>query len=98
MYISEYKNATDDEIRNKLLNAYNKKVVCVTKNVLFLSAKEASVWLGVDPSAIRKCCTGDSKTCGIDNDTQEHMQWMYYEDYIEKFDKGTLLLYGSLSA
>ena len=89
---------TENDIREKLINAYSNKVVCVTKNLLFLTSKEASEWAGVSASAVTKCCAKDTKSCGIDKDTNEPMHWMYYDDYIKNYDKSTLLLFGRLSA
>ena len=97
-YLEDYNNMTEADIQEKLINAYSNKVVCMTKNLLFLSSKEAAEWVGVSASAIQKCCTKDTKSCGIDKDTNKPMNWMYYNEYINQYDKSTLLLYGSLSA
>ena len=98
VYLEDYNNMTENDIREKLINAYSNKVVCVTKNLLFLTSKEASEWAGVSASAVTKCCAKDTKSCGIDKDTNEPMHWMYYDEYIKNYDKSTLLLFGRLSA
>lgn len=97
-YLEDYNNMTETDIKQKLIDAYSNKVVCVTKNLLFLTSKDASEWVGVSTSAITKCCAKDTKSCGIDKDTNKPMHWMYYKEYIEKYDKSTLLLYSRLSA
>lgn len=97
-YLEDYNNMTEMDIQEKLLNAYPKKVVCLNNNLLFLTPKDASEWVGVSSSAVTKCCTKSTKSCGIDEDTKEPMHWMYYDEYIKNYDKSTLLLYGRLSA
>lgn len=97
-YLEDYNNMTEMDIKEKMLNAYPKKVVCLTKKLLFLTPKEASEWIGVSSSAVTKCCIKDTKSCGIDKDTNQPMHWMYYDEYIKSYDKSTLLLYGRLSA
>lgn len=97
-YLEDYNNMTESDIQEKILNAYPKKVVCLNKNLLFLTPKEASEWVDVSPSAITKCCTKATKSCGIDKDTNQPMHWLYYDEYIKNYDKSTLLLYGRLSA
>ncbi|MSS38938.1 hypothetical protein FYJ37_00880 [[Clostridium] scindens] len=97
-YLEDYNNMTETDIQEKLLNAYPKKVVCLNKNLLFLTPKEASEWVGVSSSAVTKCCTKATKSCGVDKDTNHPIHWLYYDEYIKKYDKSTLLLYGRLSA
>lgn len=41
-----------------------KEVICVEKNETYSSSKEASCRLGIDDSAITKCCKGKRKTAG----------------------------------
>lgn len=92
MYYDEYLELDDSEIMHRILRAYNKKVVCVSKNLLFLDPTDASKWIHRTPSAISKCCTKETKYCGKDIDTGESLKWMYYSEYKEKHDVNNLIL------
>lgn len=41
-----------------------KKVICVEKNKIFNSIKEASDFIGVSPASVCNCCKGKTKTSG----------------------------------
>lgn len=86
-YLEDYNNMTENDIQEKLIGAYTKKIVCITKNLLFLTSKDVSEWVGVSVSAVTKCCTKATKSCGIDKDTNEPMRWMYYDEYIKIMTK-----------
>ena len=44
--------------------SYERRVLCVESNEAFRSAKEAGERLGIDRSAISKCCKGKRETAG----------------------------------
>lgn len=97
-YLDEFEHMTKEDIRKHLIDAYSKKVVCISKGILFATIKDAAEWVGVSSSAISKCCSGLSKSCGKDTDKGTPMHWKYYNDYIINNDIGTLSLYGRLGA
>ena len=52
------------ETRNKISTANSVKVLCVEKNLIYNSIKEASTILGIDKTSISKCCKGKQLTAG----------------------------------
>ena len=101
MYFDEYEKLSDYEKSNykpKENDVYT-KVVCLNTHVLFNIMNDAKEWCNMkSTTGIVNCCTGKYKTSGKHPETGESLRWMYYKDYIEKFDESTLLLYGRLSA
>lgn len=97
VYLDDYNKMSKQDIDDMIFNVYNKKVVCISKNIVFANASDAAEWVGVSSSAIGKCCTGDSKTCGKDKETGQPLLWQYYNDYIKENDKDALFRYGRLS-
>ena len=101
MYLDEYEKLSDDEIDNykpKENDAYT-KVVCLNTHILFNIMNDAKEWCNMkSTTGIVNCCTGKYKTSGKHPETGESLRWMYYKDYIEKFDESTLLLFDRLSA
>ena len=51
---------------------------------------DAAEYYGIKtPNGITQCCTGKYKSSGTLPDGTK-LRWMYYKDYIEKFDESTL--------
>ena len=100
MYLDEYEKLSDDEIDNykpKENDAYT-KVVCLNTHILFNIMNDAKEWCNMkSTTGIVNCCTGKYKTSGKHPETGESLRWMYYKDYIEKFDESTLLSFDGLS-
>ena len=60
---------------------------------------DAKEWCNMkSTTGIVNCCTGKYKTSGKHPETGESLRWMYYKDYIEKFDESTLLSFDRLGA
>lgn len=95
MYLDEYEKLSKEEILNykpKENNVFT-KVVCLNTNVVFDKINDAKEWCGSKTTTgIVNCCTGKYYTSGKHPMTGEALRWMYYKDYIEKFDKSTLSL------
>lgn len=102
MYLDEFENYSDDEINQYLMNKDNNvgtKVVCLNTNVVFNTIKSAYEWCGSkSPAGIIHCCKGKYLTSGKHPTTQEPLKWMYYDDYIKKYDESALLLFDKKSA
>lgn len=101
MYLEEYEKLSKEEIDNytPMDNLSCTKVVCLNTNVLFNKIKDASTWCNSkSTTGIVNCCTGKYKTSGKDPKTGDPLKWMYYEDFINKYDKSTLLSYDNMSA
>lgn len=102
MYLDEFENYSDDEIKQYLMNKDNNvgtKVVCLNTNVVFNTIKSAYEWCGSkSPAGIIHCCKGKYLTSGKHPTTQEPLKWMYYDDYIKKYDESALLLFDKKSA
>lgn len=92
MYLNEYKKLSDEEIANykpKENGAYT-KVVCLNTLQVFNRIMDAAEYYGIKtPNGITQCCTGKYKSSGTLPDGTK-LRWMYYKDYIEKFDESTL--------
>ena len=69
----------------KKLSDYKKiKVICLTTNKVFNSAKEAGFFYGLKGGThITACCKGKRNYCGKLEDGTK-LQWMYYEDYLKE--------------
>lgn len=101
MYLDEYEKLSEDDIKNykPKENESFTKVVCLNSNILFNKLKDASDWCGIKTTTgIINCCVGKYHTSGKHPETGEPLRWMYYKDYIEKFDESTLLPFDRLSA
>lgn len=102
MYLDEFENYSDDEIKQYLMNKDNNvgtKVVCLNTNVVFNTIKSAYEWCGSkSPAGIIHCCKGKYLTSGKHPTTQEPLKWMYYDDYIKKYDESALLLFDKKGA
>ena len=89
-YHRDYVFMTEEEKKEKIETAqlrYNeKKVICLNNLQVFNAPKFASQWCETTSTdLIKMCCRGVIKTTGKDKNTQENLQWMYYEDYIKEF-------------
>lgn len=93
MYLDEYKKLSEQEILNykpKENGAFT-KVVCLNDHKVFNKITDACDWCkSKSTTGIVNCCTGKYHTSGKHPDTGEPLKWMYYKDYIEKFDESTL--------
>ena len=75
----KYAEDDDNESKQKMSKAYNKKVVCITTGKTFDSIKEASDNYDVAQSGILRCCKGKLKSSGkLPNGVR--LQWKYSED------------------
>lgn len=96
MYLNEYNKLTDEELANykpKENGAYT-KVVCLNTLQVFDRIIDAAEYFGIKtPNGITQCCTGKYKSSGTLPDGTK-LRWMYYKDYIEKFDESTLSYLG----
>lgn len=95
IYLEDYRKMSEgeiDTIKNSTKSRI-KPVVCLNTKVVFNSATIAGEWCGVKNNAIRRCISKERNSGGKHPETGERLTWMYYEDYIEKFDKSTLTHY-----
>ena len=69
------------ETKNKLREVNSIKVICITTNKIFNSAKEGSEYYQCDTCNISKCCQGKLNICGKLEDNTP-LIWMYYEEYL----------------
>ena len=92
----------DDYLANGLKeydNKNRKKLVCINNNYLFNTLEEGAKWAGLKTSGsitqfLRR--DGNHEYAGKHPDTHEKLKWMYYEDYIKKFDASALIEYQSI--
>ena len=73
-------NKIINERRKNAVEASKKKccksVICIEKNNIFKSAREANYETGVSYKCISLCCLGKQYTAG-------GLHWMFYEDYLK---------------
>ena len=62
-------------------NPNSKKIVCLTTDKIYDSAKTASKENGCNYSKLCMCCRGERKSCGKDKNGNP-LHWMFYKDYI----------------
>ena len=58
------------------------KIICLTTNEIFESAKYALEKYDISKSGLSSCCTKRQRTCGKLEDGTV-LEWMYYEEYLE---------------
>ena len=58
-------------------NPRARKIKCLNNNKIFLCAKDAADWCGIDKSGICKCAKGKQKTAGKDPKTKKPLKWVY---------------------
>ena len=109
-WLDEYENMSEEDFDkywewckpikpdNSGKNNYGSKaVVCLTTLEKFDCISDAKKkYKGTQVTNISRCCEGTRKHCGKLEDGTK-LQWMYYKDYIEKFDESTLLSFDRLS-
>lgn len=83
VYYDKYKTLRDDDIQQMLSRSKEKKVICLTTEIVFNSIKEAGEYYKCGSSKIVEVCKGRRKTCGKLGDGTP-LVWMYYKDYIKK--------------
>lgn len=91
MYMEDTETEEGKEKINKILNNnyFEKKkypttpVYCVELNTYFISSKEAKEKLGIDSSAILKCCKGKIKSAGKHPIIKEPLHWKYSKDRLD---------------
>ena len=94
MYLDEYEAIQKGEkyihkeaIRKRAETINMRKVICLNNNKIFKSLAEASKFYNIPyGSYLSQCCNGKKESAGIDPETGEKLKWMYYEDYLEKFE------------
>lgn len=89
-FIDEYENGLEKGSLkyNKISEATDEKVICVTTGEIFNNAKSASNKYNVNKFNIIRCCKGKSITCGKLDNTR--LMWMFKNEY-DKYEKeGTL--------
>ena len=90
MYYEEYKNKTDEEIKeivNKTSTAKN-LFVCVNTGEIFNDIYSALKFANLKSKAnIYACCIGEKNFAGKHPQTKEPLKWMYYKDYINEEKK-----------
>lgn len=58
------------------------KVICITTNKIFDSAKVGAEFYGITGTHITKCCKGKLKSSGKFNGTK--LLWKYYDEYLKQ--------------
>lgn len=85
LYYNDYlkKLENGEEIIMVVSNKYRrKKIICVTTNMIFDDAKDASIYAQIDNGTITKCCRGQNKSAGKLPDGTP-LKWMYYSDFLK---------------
>lgn len=78
VYYKDYINGNyDSKVKRK-----GGKIICLTTNEIFESAKYALEKYDISKSGLSSCCTKHQKTCGKLEDGTV-LEWMYYEEYLE---------------
>ena len=64
----------------------SKPVICLNNNMVFGSICDANIWAGLpyNSSSISDllCGRDHRKTAGVDRNTNEPLEWMYYSEYL----------------
>ena len=68
----------------KAIKKTSKKVICLNNKQIFVSLSQATHRTGINN--IYKCCKGKTTYSGKDPITKEKLHWMYYDEYIEKYN------------
>ena len=80
MYYRDYLMLSEGEIQDKLKKA-DIRIICITTNEIFQSAKEGGEKYNIYNSNIIDCCQNEIKKAGkLDDGTP--LVWMYYRDYL----------------
>ncbi len=62
-----------------IIEEIDERVICINYDVVYKDNKEASELTGVSASAIKRCCNGEIKTAGKDEDGNK-LVWKYVRD------------------
>lgn len=85
LWYDEYLNMTKEDIEIYLKNSKNrtlKQVICLTTGKIFDSCRDGIKYYNCS-NHVTDCCKGRRNSCGaLDDGTP--LQWMYYDDYINK--------------
>ena len=57
----------------------DERVICINTNIIYKNNKEASTLTGVSSGAIKRCCNGDTKSAGKDEEGNK-LVWKYVKD------------------
>lgn len=93
VYYEDYLMMKEEDIKFKLdiannvgkgkSNGSSKKVICVTTNKIFDTAKDGARFYNCNPTSISSCCNGKLKHAGkLDDGTK--LKWMKYDDYVKR--------------
>lgn len=74
MVITEEKLMSEESIEIE-----DERVVCVNTGEIYIDNKEASEQTGINASSIKKCCNGNAKSAGKD-ENGEKLVWKYLKD------------------
>ena len=84
MYYDEYLNITEEEVERRLNDA-DIRVVCITTNEVFFSAREGARVYNTYQQQISKCCNGKIKSAGKHPITGEELVWVLYKNILKKY-------------
>lgn len=60
-----------------------RKVICLNNKKVFDSGADASIYYGFKKTSVPKACQSqDNNYVGVDSETGEKLQWMYYDKYL----------------
>lgn len=57
----------------------DERVICINTNVIYKNNKEAGMLTGINSGAIKRCCNGDTKSAGKDEEGNK-LKWKYLKD------------------
>lgn len=57
----------------------DERVICINYDIIYKDNKEASELTGVNAGAIKRCCEGETKSAGKDEDGKK-LVWKYVRD------------------
>lgn len=74
MVITEEKLMSEESIEIE-----DERVICINTGEIYIDNKEASEQTGINASSIKKCCNGNAKSAGKD-ENGEKLVWKYLKD------------------
>lgn len=97
-WLNEYETMSNEELQEYLAE-YQKdgrSVICITTNEIYPRIIDAQKATNLkSPSGIRRNCIGIVKSAGkLDDGTP--LQWMYYDEYLEKLKNGKEIILGKV--
>ena len=66
---------------NEVAGGRPKKVICLNSNIVFNSIEEAKKYYNIGGD-LCNCCKGEKTYAGIDLETNNFLQWQYYNEYL----------------